>query len=96
MKKTPVADQATEILAEIYPSPQAQIVKPPKVSWFVDGAEQTAIEMEPTTGRFYRASLPAQPSSTKIDFFITATDSAGRMKTAPIRAPGMKINLEVK
>lgn len=80
-----------EVLTEVYPSPGAQMVRAPEIFWTLDGVEQAPLVMTPDTGRYFRAVFP---ETGKISFYVKATDSTGKTKTAPIRAPAMTIDLD--
>lgn len=95
VKTRAVAGKPTPVIAEVYPSPGASIDKAPQLIWEVNGNQEPPIPMKLTSERFYEAEIPAQPAATQIDFYISASDSRGKIKTAPIRAPEMKISFAV-
>lgn len=84
------------IEAEIFASPGATL-NAPMIQWNVNGAGQGAIAMTrvANTNKF-RGVIPAQASGEHISFYIEATDSAGKRKTAPSAAPAMRIEMDVK
>lgn len=83
------------IEAEIFASPGATLNQA-MIHWDSHGDAQTAIAMEPVGDHKYRGVIPAQSSGEHVRFFIEATDSVGKRKTAPALAPSMRIEMDVK
>jgi hypothetical protein len=60
-----------------------------------NGLNQGRLPMAKTGPWQYKVTLPAQPTGTKISLYISASDSAGITKTAPLWAPEQTIDFQV-
>lgn len=93
-----VIDAQHEIVveAEIFASPGATL-NTPAIQWSVGGQAETAIPMAMIgNSSKYRGVIPAQASGEHVSFYIEASDSTGKRKTAPAVAPAMRIEMDVK
>lgn len=81
------------ITAEIDPAPNAQIENA-EVVFLNNGKEIERAPMENISGNTYVVKKKFE-KGTKVDFYITASDSSGKIKTHPINAPKMTINFTI-
>lgn len=81
------------ITAEIDPAPNAQI-QTAEVVFLENGREVTREPMENISGNNYVVKKHFAKGE-KVDFYINATDSSGKVKTHPINAPQMTINFTI-
>lgn len=81
--------------AEIFASPGATL-KTPMIQWSVGVQAETAIAMTLVGNNLFRGVIPAQHSGDHVAFHIEASDSSGKSKTAPIAAPAMRIEMDIK
>lgn len=88
------ADEKISVYAEVYPAPGRQI-QAVKMIWQLEGGEEASVVMSEREAHHFSAELPAQHSGAQVSLYIQAEDSMGTVKTAPIRAPAMKINLQI-
>lgn len=51
--------------------------------------------MSPQVGDVYRGSIPGQPAGAQIDYYVRATDGAGRFSVNPLGAPGSFYSLYI-
>lgn len=59
-----------------------------------NGAYQT-VNMTPGANNMYSGAIPAQLGGTKIDYYVTATNSAASTNVAPQSAPNVPVNFDV-
>ncbi len=57
------------------------------VAYRIDNGPWEYLEITPTGGDTYTASIPAQGAGTKVEYYIHAEDTAGKAKTVPMWAP---------
>ena len=81
--------------AEIFASPGATL-KTPMIQWSVGGQAEAAIAMTSVSNNLFRGVIPAQHSGDHVSFHVEASDSSGKSKTAPIAAPAMRIEMDIK
>jgi agmatine deiminase len=82
------------IIADVYPETGTQI-KTVDLIWNADAGTEQFLPMERTISNQYSAQIPPQTLGTKVSMHIRVEDTSGRVKTAPIRAPAMKIEAVV-
>ncbi|HEX6790536.1 MAG TPA: S8 family serine peptidase [Candidatus Krumholzibacteria bacterium] len=67
-----------------------------KVVYSADGAPDVAVTMTPTgTPNEFAGSIPAQPSDTDVDYYISAADVEGHVSTHPLGAPALRHHFTV-
>ena len=86
-------DAQVDILAEVVPSPGAELEGTPIAHVTVNQVAKN-IPMTSLGERRYRARLDNAGPGTKITVYVEAKDTLGRLKTAPPAAPEMKIEWE--
>lgn len=78
------------IRVEAIPSPGSDLRGTPQLHWTVDGISQAALPMVHETENWYSLKVPFQ--GLHLQFWISAVDSSGKKKTAPLLAPKMTID----
>lgn len=81
------------VTAEVY-SPKGAQTGAVTLYWKTEGHRFQAMGMQPAGQFGYQAEFTPQESDGKVSVYVQAEDSMGHVKTAPIRAPAMTIDLE--
>lgn len=89
------AAQSIPVEVQVFAAEGAQIQQV-NLIWSLNGVPQPTVAMHSIGLREYQGELPAQPTGAHISLYIHTVDSLGNEKSAPIRAPGMTIDLDIK
>ena len=89
------AQKMIPVMVETYAVEGAQIERA-NIVWSVNGVSQPDVAMHSLSLHEYAAVLPGQAEGAHISLYIHTVDSSGNEKSAPIRAPGMTIDLDIK
>lgn len=89
-------EEPIHVIAEIIPSPGAQVLGWPVIYWRADDAEFQGIQMSWQSDNLYVGVLPPLPQGTGVSLYIEAEDSESIVKTAPIMAPDMIIDFTIR
>ncbi len=91
-----IASLEAEIEVEVITALDRDLAETPSIVWEVNGSPQSNLEMEHSGGNTYSYKMTDLPRNARISFYIEAKDNTGLIKTAPINAPAMKIDFNVK
>jgi hypothetical protein len=82
-----------KLSVRIFPSPGASLASHPEIHWSLNGVDKESVQLTKLSEFDWIAEIEAQKGD-KVDFYIQARDTKGVVKTHPILAPEMKVEVQ--
>ncbi len=85
------------VAAEVIPPANVTLVRPPTIEWSLSGGAPFATVVMQPTGQPHEWSgaIPAAPHGSVVSYYVSAQDSAGNTKSAPLVAPDALFTIRV-